>query len=86
MKKVKSIKSVGKVNLLKVITLLIGTIVLFIAIQRPESTLNKKLSQETINMERAKLLLEVRQNNNNPEEILFDFSVIEKSYPSYNNL
>lgn len=57
----------------------------FIAFQRPESILNRKLSQETISRERAKLIFELTQKNKKPEEVLFGISIIEKAYPKENN-
>lgn len=78
---IKSLKTERLVSLIKGIALLIGSIVLFIAIQRPESILNRKLSQETISRERAKLVFELTQQNKNAKEVLFGLSIIEKAYP-----
>lgn len=82
---IKSLKSDRNANFLKGIALLIGAIVLFIAIQRPESILNRKLSQETISRERAKLIFELTQQNKNPEEVIFGLSIIENAYPEENS-
>ncbi len=82
---IKSLKSERLVNLFKGVAILIGSIVLFIAIQRPESILNRKLSQETISREREKLVFELTQQNKDPEEVLFGLSIIEKAYPEENS-
>lgn len=82
---IKSIKINRLSDIIKGIALLMGSIVLFIAIQRPESILNRRLSQETISRERAKLVFELTQGNEDYEEIVLGLSIIEKAYPEENN-
>lgn len=78
---IKGLKARRYLDIVKGVALLIGSIVVFIAIQMPGSILNKKVSQESINRERAKLMLDLIHNNKDFETILLELSVIEKAYP-----
>ena len=78
---IKSLRIDRYASLIKGIALLIGAIVLFIVVQRPESILNRKLSQETISRERAKMIFDLTQKTKDTEDILFGLSVIKKAYP-----
>jgi len=82
---IKKIRISRYADLLKSLAILIGSIILFIAIQMPESLLNKKISNETISRERAKLVFEVINNNNDYEDVLLKLSAIEKAYPNKDN-
>ena len=86
-KKIKAESKHSKINfysdLIKNGLLIIGGIVLFIVIQRPESILNRQNSEETISRERAKLLLEVI-NYDNPEKVYQGLSIIKETYPNSN--
>jgi hypothetical protein len=80
----KSIKATRLTNLIKSISILIGGIILFVLITRPEFLLNKKASQEDISRERAKLILNLISENKSSENILLGLSIIEKAYPIEN--
>ena len=82
---IKGLKVNRYIGFIKGIALLIGAIVLFLAIQMPESILNKKLSSESISRDRAKLVFELIHNNKDYENILLELSVIEKAYPDDDN-
>jgi hypothetical protein len=69
-------------NIAKAIALIVSSIVLFCMIQRPESILNRRLSNETINQNRAKLVLDLFENNDDPAIQLVGLYIIENSYPS----
>lgn len=58
-----------------------GTVILFIFIQRLELIPNRKNSIEPINRESAKLILDLIQNNEEPEQIFLELSIIKTSYP-----
>ena len=81
---IKKMKVDRYADLLKGLGVFVGSIVLFIAIQMPESILNKKMSDESINRERAKLVLDIVHNNND-DNIMLELSVIEKAYPDKDN-
>ena len=68
-------------DIIKGIALVLGALALFIMIQMPESVLNKKNSQETMNRERAKLILDVIHDNKDFENIVLELSVIGMAYP-----
>ena len=68
-------------DLIKNILLIIGGIILFIVIQKPESIINRQNSEETISRERAKLLLEII-NYDKPEKVYQGFSIIKETYPN----
>lgn len=72
-------------DIIKGVILVIGSIIFFITIQKPESILNQKASKETINRERANLILNLVENNDDPANILLGLSVIKKSYPNNDN-
>lgn len=72
------------VELTRNIILIIGSVILFIFIQNPESILNRKNSEETTSRERAKLILEVI-NYDNPEKIYQGLQIIKYSYPNTND-
>jgi len=78
---IRNLKISSYVDLLKGVALLIGAIVLFFAVQMPESILNRKLSKESVSRDRAKLVFELIHNNKDNENILLELSVIEKAYP-----
>lgn len=78
---IKGLKARRYLDVAKGVALLIGSVVLFIAIQMPGSVLNKKVSQESINRERARLILDLIHNNKDFETTLLELSVIEKAYP-----
>ncbi|WP_074406666.1 hypothetical protein [Aquimarina megaterium] len=82
---IKTIHTNRIIGVIKLATVIIGSCLLFIIIQRPESILNRKNSLETINRERASMVLELLKNNNDTNEILVGLAVIEKSYPDKNN-
>ncbi|AXG68387.1 hypothetical protein KORDIASMS9_00602 [Kordia sp. SMS9] len=81
----KSIKTTRLTNIVKSISVLIGSIILFIVITRPEYLLNKKVSQEDISRERAKLILNLINENKSSENMLLGLSIIEKAYPIENS-
>jgi hypothetical protein len=60
--------------------LILGSIIVFVLIQRPESIINQKSSLETINRERAKLVLELFKETN-PQKIYLGLQVIKSTYP-----
>ena len=68
-------------DIVRTITLVIGSIILFWVIQRPESILNQKTSKESISRERAKLILDLIKEDD-PQKLALGLSVIEASYPS----
>ncbi|WP_299214657.1 hypothetical protein [uncultured Aquimarina sp.] len=68
-------------DLIKSALIICGTIFFFFIIQKPDSILNKKSSIETINRERAKLVLELI-NKKDSEDILLGLDIIEESYPT----
>ncbi len=80
----KSIKATRLTNIIKSISVFIGGIILFILITRPEFLLNKKVSQEDISRERAKLILNLINENKSSENMLLGLSIIEKAYPIEN--
>ena len=82
---IKTVRVSRYTDLLKCIAVAFVPIVLFIAIQMPESLLNRKMSNESISRERAKLVFELIHNNNDYENILLELSVIEKAYPDSDN-
>lgn len=67
-------------DIAKTVTLIIGSIILFWVIQRPESILNQKSSKETISRERAKLILDLIKEDD-PQKLALGLSVIQASYP-----
>lgn len=69
-------------NTIKAVLLMAGSVIVFKAINEPESVLNRKLSIETVNQNRAKLILELLNNYEEPEDVLLGLSVIRKSYPN----
>lgn len=83
---IKSLKVKRYIDFIKGFALIVGSIVLFLAIQMPESILNKKLSSESISRDRAKLVFELIHNNKEYKEILLELSVIEKAYPDNDNI
>ncbi|WP_052600294.1 hypothetical protein [Aureispira sp. CCB-QB1] len=80
----KNIKNQNIQSWTKIIAGIIGTICLFIIIQRPESILNQRLSQETISRERAKLLLQVIKEKD-PELRKQGIEILKASYPVIDN-
>ena len=82
---IKKIRRSKYVDYSKIFAIVIGSVVLFITVQMPESLLNKKISKESISRERAKLVFEIIHNNNTYENILLELSVIEKAYPDKDN-
>lgn len=68
-------------DIIKSIALIIGAIILFLIIKRPESIINQKASEETINRERAKLVIDLLKEED-PQKILLGISVIKASYPA----
>lgn len=80
----KSLTSQRYFEIIKSFALLIGAIFLFLYIQKPESLLNQKSSQETISRERAKLLLEVLKEKD-PQKIQIGITIIKASYPNSDN-
>ena len=68
-------------DIVKTITLVIGSIILFWVVQRPESILNQQTSKESISRERAKLILDLIKEDD-PQKLALGLSVIEASYPS----
>jgi hypothetical protein len=75
-----SLKANVYLSWLKSALLLVGSIIVFVLIQRPESIINQKSSLETINRERAKLLLELFKETN-PQKIYFGLQIIKSTYP-----
>lgn len=59
-------------------------IIVFLAINVPETIVNKSLSKESINRERAKLVLDLLKKENN-NDILIGLDIIEVSYPDDEN-
>ncbi len=86
-KKIKAESAQSRIHLFsdlaKNILLIIGAIILFIVIRKPESVVNRQNSEETISRERAKLLLEVI-NYDKPEKVYQGFSIIKETYPNSN--
>ncbi|MBG6131627.1 hypothetical protein IWQ47_003053 [Aquimarina sp. EL_43] len=82
---IKTIKTNRRLGNFKWISAVIGTIILFFIIQRPESILNRKSSQETINKERASMVLKLIENGSNSKDLLIGLKVIKKSYPESDN-
>ncbi|MCX6318114.1 MAG: hypothetical protein NTW29_12545 [Bacteroidetes bacterium] len=80
-----SITSQRVFEIIKSILLALSAIILFIFIQRPDSVLNKQISQETISRERAKLLIDLLKDNN-PQKMLTGISIIKASYPNSDNM
>ena len=70
---------IGKIS----IPFVMGIILLF-AINVPETILNKSISKESINRERAKLVLDLLKKENN-NDILIGLDIIEVSYPDDEN-
>ncbi|GEM_PF-5510027 len=68
-------------EIIKAITLFLGSIIVFIIVTRPESILNRRATQELVSRERAKLILELIQEKD-PRKISLGLSVIEASYPN----
>jgi hypothetical protein len=68
LQKIKAETRLLKINtyfdIIKSVVLLAGTVILFLIIKRPESIINQKASQETINRERAKLVLDLLKEQN----------------------
>jgi RNase H-fold protein (predicted Holliday junction resolvase) len=76
----KALKLQSYFYVLKTIGIIVGSILLFFIIQKPESILNRKLSQETISRERAKLVLDLIKEED-PRKLSLGLSIIESSYP-----
>lgn len=68
---------------LKVIALVVTSIVLFILIQRPESILNQRRSDDEIARERAKLVLQLL-NESDPTKQALGLGIIRAAYPGPN--
>ncbi len=77
----KALKIQSYFYVFKVFATIIGGIILFIAIQKPESILNHKVSEETISRERTKLILDLLKEKD-PRTISLGLEVIESSYPN----
>ncbi|PKG42717.1 hypothetical protein [Psychroflexus sp. MES1-P1E] len=60
----KSIIVKKNIDIVKGSLLIIGSVILFIVIQQPDSVLNRQISKETISRERAKLILDLTKNSN----------------------
>ena len=74
-----------RIGVLKWMVMVVGSVLLFIIIQRPESILNRKSSQESINRERAKIVLDLLKTKKDPNDVLLGLAVLEKSYPETDN-
>lgn len=70
-------------NWIKCALPIIGAALLFFIIQKPDSILNRKLSEESIARERAKLILEVL-NYEDPAKVSQGISVIKATYGKSN--
>lgn len=79
---IKTIRVNRLFTLVKIAALTIGSIILFISIQRPESILNRKMSEEEIGRERVKLVLDILENDENEDRVLFNLSLIKSAYPN----
>lgn len=77
---IKALKIKSYLEVIKSAMIVIGSIILFWVIQRPESIINQKASKETISRERAKLILELI-NEDDPQKLALGVSVIEATYP-----
>lgn len=69
-------------DIVKTAALIFGSIYLYFIIKEPESVLNRKHSEETINQNRAKLVLDLFEAHEDPKDILLGLSIIKRSYPS----
>lgn len=78
---IKTNKHNRMINYVKTIALFIGSIILFFIIQKPESAINSRNSEETINRERAKLILQILQEKN-PEIRDKGLKIVKATYPS----
>lgn len=83
-KELEKTKNTSKLNWLKFIFGIVGAFILFIIIQRPESIINRKASQETISRERAKLLLNVIKEKD-PELRKLSLEILKDAYPESDN-
>jgi hypothetical protein len=77
---IKSKKESKFFNYAKVLIGLIGSIILFLLITRPESLLNQKSSHETINRERAKVLIDIVKEKD-PKTRKRSLEILKASYP-----
>ena len=78
---IRSLKLDYKLSIFKNLLLFVGSILLFVIIQQPESIVNRRNSEESINRERAKLILDKVINEDDPKKRLLAFDVIRSSYP-----
>jgi hypothetical protein len=71
-------------DVVKTVATVVGAVILFLIIQRPDSVLNREASRDTISRERAKLLLEwIRESD--PEKRNEAFAVISAAYGESEN-
>lgn len=71
-------------DVIRYILMLVGIVILFLIIQRPESYLKIKSSKEEILRERAKMVLELLKEND-PDKISLGIEAIEAAYPTDDN-
>lgn len=61
--------------------ILICSVIAFFALHKPDSEQVKEVSEETINQNRAKLILDLYNNHQDPSDILLGLAIIRHSYP-----
>ena len=83
--KVKSERINRWISIGKGIAVALGSAFIFLLIQRPESILNRKSSEESINRERAKLIIDVLKEKD-PEARAKSIQVIKETYPNLNDV